>query len=141
MFDRFATFGLDLAVTEFDIHTEDEDLQARYLHDFLHVAFSHPAVTQILMWGFWEGEIYKQERALYLADWSPKPSGTMFEALVLNECRTRAQGLSSDLGENRTSGFQGTYRIEVSHGETERTVETSLGREGRTVKVELNPSS
>ena len=43
------------------------------------------------MWGFWEGEIYRRERALYRADWSAKPSGTMFEDLVFNEWWIRAR--------------------------------------------------
>ena len=139
MLDRFASFGLDLAVTEFDIHCEDPDMQAKYLHDFMHVAFSHPAVTEIVMWGFWEEEIFKKERALYRADGSAKPGGKMYEALVFDRWWTQEKGVTSARGEFGTRGFLGDYRIHVSHHGVSKTVQQSLDREGGTVKVELGP--
>jgi GH35 family endo-1,4-beta-xylanase len=43
--DRFAAFGLPIAITEFDINTTDEALQADYTRDFYIACFSHPPWT------------------------------------------------------------------------------------------------
>ena len=53
--DRYAALGLSIRITEFDVNTADEALQADYTRDFLTMVFSHPAVTGFQMWGFWEG--------------------------------------------------------------------------------------
>src|SRR5690606_28268097 len=42
-------------ITEFDHNTEDEQLQADFLRDFLTLAFSHPQMVGVQLWGFWEG--------------------------------------------------------------------------------------
>src|SRR5262249_9090254 len=52
--DRYAKLGLPLRVTEFDINTDDEELQADYTRDFLTLMFSHPGVIGFQLWGFWE---------------------------------------------------------------------------------------
>ncbi|MHC4694534.1 MAG: endo-1,4-beta-xylanase, partial [Planctomycetota bacterium] len=52
---RFAKFGVPLQLTEFDIDTRDDKLQADYLRDVMTITFSHPSFNGIVMWGFWEG--------------------------------------------------------------------------------------
>lgn len=52
--DRFATLGLPIQITEFDIDTPDEQLAADFTRDFTTAVFSHPAVTGMVQWGFWE---------------------------------------------------------------------------------------
>ena len=54
--DRFATFNKQIEITEFDFNTTDEELQAQFTRDLLITAFSHPSLTNFLMWGFWEGQ-------------------------------------------------------------------------------------
>jgi GH35 family endo-1,4-beta-xylanase len=55
-FDRFAAFGKELEITEFDIDAADEATQADYTRDFMTAAFSQPSVKAFVMWGFWEAE-------------------------------------------------------------------------------------
>lgn len=49
VYDRFAKFGLPLQLTEFDIDTRDEQLQADYLRDVMTITFSHPSFHAIVM--------------------------------------------------------------------------------------------
>jgi GH35 family endo-1,4-beta-xylanase len=53
--DRFAAFGKELEITEFDIDSSDEATQADYTRDFLTATFSYPSVKAFVLWGFWEG--------------------------------------------------------------------------------------
>ena len=39
--DRFATFGVPIAATEFDVNVTDEQVQADFLRDFMTTLFSH----------------------------------------------------------------------------------------------------
>jgi GH35 family endo-1,4-beta-xylanase len=111
--DRFAKLGLPIAVTEFDINTTDEQLQADYTRDFMTALFSHRAVNSILMWGFWEGRHWLPDAALYRRDWSVKPNGKAWRDLVFKEWWTNADGKTGRDGAYRTRGFLGDYRITV----------------------------
>ncbi|MHC4643538.1 MAG: endo-1,4-beta-xylanase, partial [Planctomycetota bacterium] len=50
IYNRFARFGVPLQLTEFDIDTRDEQLQADYLRDVMTITFSHPSFNAIIMW-------------------------------------------------------------------------------------------
>ena len=71
-FDRFAAFGKELEITEFDIDTSDEGTQADYTRDLLTVVFSQPSVKAFVLWGFWEGAHWKPRRPSLLAETGSK---------------------------------------------------------------------
>lgn len=127
VFDRFARFGLPIVVTEFDVNTKDEDRQAQFTRDFLTAAFSHPACTGFVFWGFWEGAHWRPDGALFRKDWSEKPNLYVYRELVHNEWWTNETGHTNNEGEFKLRAFKGTYRITV--GELEKTM-----------KIENNPT-
>lgn len=86
--DMFTSTGLPVQITEFDINSPDEELQADYLRDFLIACYSHPAVNGFTMWGFWERDHWKPDAAMYRRDWTPKPNAEAWIELVLGEWRT-----------------------------------------------------
>ena len=59
--ERYATEfpDLDMRITEFDITGDDEALKADYLRDFYTIAFSHPKMLGVQMWGFWASAHWK----------------------------------------------------------------------------------
>ncbi len=135
--DRFATLGLPIQVTEFDVDTSDEALQADFTRDFLLATFSHPAVDAVLMWGFWAGRHWRPDAALYRRDWSPKPNAEVWSDLVLRQWRTESQGRAGEDGVYRTRGFLGDYKIEATVGQRRGTAQATLDRDGSTVRVTL----
>ncbi len=112
--DRFAGLGLEIAVTEFDVNSRDEQLQADYLRDVMTVMFSHPDVVSFLMWGFWEGRHWFPDAAMFRRDWTPKPSALVYQDLVLNQWWTDADLLSDQSGVASVRGFKGDYEITVN---------------------------
>jgi endo-1,4-beta-xylanase len=114
--DRYARFHLPIRVTEFDIRTKDEQLEADYTRDFFTLMFSHPAVIGVQVWGFWEKAHWRPEGAMYRADWSEKPNGAVYRSLVLDQWRTRAEGTTGGDGRLAARGFYGDYRVEVAAG-------------------------
>jgi len=135
--DRFARFGKPLQVTEFDMDTVDEQLQADYTRDFLTVVFSHPAVKGFLMWGFWEPVHWIPNGAMFRRDWSPKPNARVYEELVFRRWWTRASGSTGEDGIYRTRGFHGDYRVEVTGRGKTVTERVKLGPPGTRVRVIL----
>lgn len=135
--DRFAKFKLPIHVTELDIDTDHQQLQADYFRDFLIAAYSHPAVEAIILWGFWEGRHWRPRAALYNRDWSIRPHGKVWQEWVLGRWRTDIATTTDKKGKLETRGFIGEYELTVRSGDATRTTRFTLGAEGRTVRVEL----
>lgn len=128
--DDYAKFGLPMRITEFDVRTEDEQLQADYTRDFLILMFSHPSVVGVQFWGFWAGSHWIPEAAMFRQDWTPKPAAGVYRDLVLNKWRTNADG---------TTDSQGDFDLRAFHGDYEITAE--LDGQKSTVKVSVGPDS
>lgn len=128
--DRYyARFKLPVRITEFDVWTDDEEIQADYTRDFFILCFSHPSVVGIQVWGFWEKAHWRPNAAMYRTDWSEKPNGKVYRDLVLNQWRTRLIGLTDERGTYAARGFHGDYTatIEVAGKRHERTFTLAPG--------------
>jgi uncharacterized protein (TIGR03437 family) len=112
--DKFASFGKDLEVTEFDVSPGDEQIQADFTRDYLTACFSHPAVKGFLMWGFWEGAHWRPEAAMIRKDWTTKPNYSVWNDLLYKQWWTDVTGPTAGDGAFRIRGFLGDYDIEVT---------------------------
>ncbi len=128
--DRFAVLGKEIKATEFDVNIEDEVAQADYLRDFYTALFSHPAVTGIVMWGFWEGDHWIPPASLLRRDWSEKPNGRVYRELVCNHWRTTQELTTNAEGMAETRGFLGDYRLTITTGSGSTVHELRLERAG-----------
>ncbi len=115
--DRLAALGLPMRITEFDVTTDDEELQADYLRDALIAVFSHPSMVGFQMWGFWESVHWRPEAAMFRADWSERPQAEAYRKLVLQQWRTKLEGKSGAEGQYAGRGFYGEYDVEVNAGD------------------------
>jgi len=137
IYDRFAKFGLPLQLTEFDIDTRDEQLQADYLRDVMTITFSHRSFNAIVMWGFWEGRHWRPNAALWRKDWSIKPCGKVWKELVYKTWWTDRMGKTNATGAFAQRAFLGKYLVTVSKGGKQRARKVTLTPKGTTVTVEL----
>ncbi len=137
--DRYAALGLPVRITEFDINTDDEELQADYTRDFLIAMYSHASVVGVQLWGFWEGAHWIPRAAMYRANWTEKPNARAYQALVLDQWRTRATGATDAQGVWRGRGFHGDYVVTVEHGgrSYEQAFTLRAGAAAPTVRVPL----
>ncbi len=135
--DELAQFHLPIRVTEFNFpgqrsrfreHPElaitpaEEEAKARAIVDYYRICFAHPAVTGILMWGFWEGNNWIPQSSLFKRDWTPTPAALAYRDLVFREWWTRWDGKAGASGRLEVRAFYGTHRVTSG---------------GRTVTVEL----
>ncbi len=135
--DRFAKFGLELQVAEFDVDTDNEELQAKYLRDFFIAVFSHPSVGVLQQWGFYEPVHWRPRAALFRKDWSPKPNGRAFLDLVFKQWWTDQKGITDSEGSYKLRAFHGDYEVTVKTGDTLRRETFTLPKGGRTLALVL----
>lgn len=127
--DQYTKFGVPVQITEFDINSNDRQLQADYLRDYFTVVFSHPGVEAILMWGFWEGRHWRPDCALYSRDWTEREHGRAYRELVFKEWWTMAEGVTDVEGKFAVRGFLGVYDVEVDGVVSERKLVAPRGIE------------
>lgn len=120
--DRWGALGLEVQITEFDVDTTDEELQADYTRDLLTLAFSHPSVTAIMIWGFWEGRHWKPDAALWRRDWSIKPHGKVWTDLTTREWHCADEAVTDADGWISFRGFHGIYQIDTGNGASNRVI-------------------
>jgi len=114
--DRFATLGLPIQITEFDIDTADRDLQTAWTRDFLTTVFSHPAVTGVICWGFWEGSHWKPRAAFWDREWNLRPNGRVWLDLFEREWTTDEAATTDAGGRCRVRTFRGRVTVEAQAG-------------------------
>jgi GH35 family endo-1,4-beta-xylanase len=136
--DRFARLGLPIVITEFDFATKDEELQAQFMRDLMIAAFSHPAVTDFLMWGFWEGSHWKPDGAMIRRDWSEKPAYRVWRELVFERWQTDEKGVTPHHGAVYVKGFKGEYEITVRKDGKEVRLPYELKEDGQILWVTVD---
>jgi endo-1,4-beta-xylanase len=120
-FDSLEEFGLPVWVTEFDVSDPNEQIRANDLEDFYRIAFSHPSVQGILMWGFWENSHWREDSYLVNADWTLNAAGVRYEALM-EEWTTEDSAITDVNGNADFRGFYGTYRVTLTPAGADPTV-------------------
>ena len=112
--DKLSAFNIPIWITEYDSNTSDENKRADNLENLYRIAFGHPSVEGIVMWGFWEGVHWRgQNGAILNLDWTPNAAGRRFESLM-KEWTTNTSGNTDKNGNYNFRGFHGGYRITVT---------------------------
>lgn len=136
--DRFATLGLPIEITEFDVNTPDDALKADYLRDFYTACFSHESVDGIVMWGFWANRHWMPDAALFAGDWTPRANAKMYEELVLKKWWTDETKQTAPDGTAATRGFLGEYEITATAGGKSKSVTATLKKDSGPIEVRLS---
>lgn len=133
--DLLAAEGLPVQITEFDLATADERLQADYTRDFLIACYSHPAVTGFTMWGFWADAHWRPVGAMLRSDWSEKPNAAVWRDLVLKQWRTHVATVTGATGALEVRGHLGLYHVTVTQGAVVNRQALTLTPAGATIAV------
>lgn len=112
-FNTLAQLNLPIWVTEFDVAQADENLRADDLEDFYRLAYSHPSVEGIIMWGFWQNSHWRENCYIVNSDWTLNAAGIRYEAL-LDEWSTSETGFIDLDGNMNFRGFHGTYTVTLT---------------------------
>ncbi|WP_379395431.1 endo-1,4-beta-xylanase [Paenibacillus lentus] len=140
--DNLATLNLPIWISEYDSTQPNENIRADNLEALYRIAFSHPSVEGIMMWGFWAGNHWRgADAAIVNMDWSLNAAGQRYMALM-DEWTTNQSGTTSANGQYAFRGFHGTYDVTVSKGNlrTKKSFELEPGSGVLSVAVQLDDS-
>ena len=110
--DRFATLGLPMKVTEYDMVLGEEEWRAKALEDLYRTCFAHPGIAGITMWGFWDGSHWNPGSGLFNLDWTPKMEAKAYHDLVFKEWWTNEEAVIPKSGVLQGRAFYGRQQIE-----------------------------
>ena len=134
-------FHLPLWVTEWDWSDDSRQCaghhgrHAEQLDTLYRVAFSHPGVRGILMWGFWDRVNNRPDSCLVEGEGlKPNLAGEAYLGLYHREWRTKGLAEGSK-GIFQVRGFLGSYKLRVVGQEEEWLVE--VNREGGQICIPL----
>lgn len=136
--DRYSEFNLEMQVTEFDIDTDDDTLQADYTKDFMTAIFAYPKMKGLMAWGFWENRHWRPKAAMYRSDWTQKPNGAMWQELIH---KTWWTDTTIEVNTKTLSyrAFKGEYKYEILNklNEVVSVGKFTLSDSGQTVTAKL----
>ncbi|KAG4200466.1 hypothetical protein ERO13_A05G213200v2 [Gossypium hirsutum] len=128
--DKLGVVGLPIWFTELDVSSLNEHIRGEDLEVMLREAFAHPAVEGVMLWGFWELFMSRDNAHLVDAEGEINEAGKRFLALK-HEWLSHAHGRIDIQGQFEFRGFHGTYVVEV---------ETESNKVSRTFVVDKGDS-
>ncbi|KAF8681782.1 hypothetical protein HU200_045220 [Digitaria exilis] len=111
--DRLAVLGLPIWFTEVDVSSANEHVRADDLEVMLREAYAHPAVEGVMLWGFWELFMSRDDAHLVDAEGEVNEAGRRLLQLK-REWLTHAHGKADANGEFKFRGHHGEYHVDVT---------------------------
>ncbi|CAN6482180.1 unnamed protein product [Victoria cruziana] len=110
--DKLGILGLPVWFTELDVSSINEYVRADDLEVMLRECYAHPAVEGIVLWGFWELFMSRDNAYLVGAEGDLNEAGKRYLSLK-KEWMSHAHGHIDEQGEFRFRGFPGSYSLEI----------------------------
>ncbi|CAL9238291.1 unnamed protein product [Arabidopsis halleri] len=110
--DKLGILGLPIWFTEMDVSSVNEHIRADDLEVMMWEAFGHPAVEGIMLWGFWELFMSRDNSHLVNAEGDVNEAGKRFLA-VKKDWLSHANGHVDQNGAFPFRGYNGNYAVEV----------------------------
>ena len=117
--DKLGSLGLPIKVTELDFGDWQkgmyfgEEEQARRYEMFLRIAFSHPAVEGIVLWGFWDNRHWVKNGGIIAADGREKPAAKLIYDLWHKVWTTNGTFKADENGVVKFRGYPGKYKVTI----------------------------
>ncbi|RYR55593.1 hypothetical protein Ahy_A06g030778 isoform B [Arachis hypogaea] len=110
--DKLGILGLPIWFTELDVSSTNEYVRADDLEVMLREAMAHPAVEGLMLWGFWELFMSRDNSHLVNAEGEINEAGKRFLALK-QEWLSHSHGNVDQQGQYNFRGFHGTYKVDI----------------------------
>ena len=110
--DKMGTLGIPIWFTELDVSSTNEYVRADDLEVMLREALAHPAIDGVMLWGFWELFMSRDNSHLVNAEGELNEAGKRYLALK-QEWLSHSHGYVDEQGQFSFRGFSGTYNVEV----------------------------
>ena len=137
--EEITALGKKVSITEYDMSTRNDWLQAQYLKKMLINSYANPNVLGFTMWGHWDVDHEKRTSAMFRDDWTEKPGAYIWKGLFDYsfssniKCRTNGAGkISADL-------YEGIYNINITKNGLSQSTKLTVDKSGEyTVKFDMS---
>ena len=110
--NRFSGLHKKLSISEFTLDVLDEDIKAQYTRDYMIAAFSQPAVSEFLFWGYFEPN--NPKAGLIDKNFQLTKMGQAYNELVYGKWKTDSVRNTDKNGKIADRGFYGDYQYEFT---------------------------
>ena len=111
--DYYAQLNKNISISEFTMDILEPEIREKYTRDFMIAAFSHPAVSEFLFWGFQSPRNEKVD--IFDENWQLGAMGRAFYGLISQEFHSKGVAEIKD-EKLKVKGFYGTYKYTVVDG-------------------------
>lgn len=111
--DKLSILGIPVWITELDVSAANEHIRADDLEVVMREAYAHPAVEGIVLWGYWELFMFRNDSHLVDAEGEINEAGQRYLALK-EEWLSNADGRMDNSGEFKFRGYHGKYTVEIT---------------------------
>jgi GH35 family endo-1,4-beta-xylanase len=109
--DQLSKFNLPIKITECLFAADTEEGLAEELNRVFPIFFAHPNIEAIVMWGFWAGDHWMPQTAMWKKDFTATPQADAYRDLVFDKWWTEESGKADDKGRYEARAFYGDYII------------------------------
>ncbi|KAL3514335.1 hypothetical protein ACH5RR_027052 [Cinchona calisaya] len=136
--NKLGVLGLPIWFTELDVSSNNEHIRADDLEVMLREAFAHPSVDGVMLWGFWELFMSRENSHLVNAEGDLNEAGRRYLGLK-EEWMSHAHGHIDGQGQFSFRGFQGSYQLEIvsTKGKITKTFVVDKGEEPLVISINL----
>mgnify|MGYP000158836401 FL=1 len=110
--DRFVTLNKKISISEFTMDITDPEIRGKYTNDFMIAAFSNPAVSEFLFWGYYMPN--NPKAGLFTKDFKLTSMGQAFYNLVHSKWKTKLFETTNSDGKISGRGFYGYYSYKLN---------------------------
>ncbi|KAF3561135.1 hypothetical protein DY000_02012966 [Brassica cretica] len=132
--DRLGILGLPIWFTELDVSSINEHIRGDDLEVVMWEAFGHPAVEGIMLWGFWELFMSRDNSHLVNAEGDVNEAGKRLLA-VKKDWLSHANGHIDQNGAFAFRGYHGNYAVEVITSSSQKVLKTFVVEKGDSAQV------
>jgi len=136
--DRLAELNLPIQITEVSSQAEAPADRARGIRWIYQLGYAHPAVTGVVLWGFWAKRHWLgNTAALVDGRWRPTASGDALEDLFKSQWHSAGQATLDADGACTLSVFDGDYALEAVTGDATKLSGTATLRGDDAAAVDM----
>lgn len=132
--DRLGILGLPIWFTELDVSSINEHIRGDDLEVMMWEAFGHPAVEGIMLWGFWELFMSRDNSHLVNAEGDVNEAGKRLLA-VKKDWLSHANGHIDQNSAFAFRGYHGNYAVEVITSSSQKVLKTFVVEKGDSAQV------
>ncbi|KAH0909836.1 hypothetical protein HID58_033157 [Brassica napus] len=132
--DRLGILGLPIWFTELDVSSINDHIRGDDLEVMMWEAFGHPAVEGIMLWGFWELFMSRDNSHLVNAEGDVNEAGKRLLA-VKKDWLSHANGHIDQNGAFAFRGYHGNYAVEVITSSSQKVLKTFVVEKGDSAQV------